>query len=220
MGKTATRGKIGTRRITGATLAEVLMVTMILAVILGGISAIYFASMRYWTRGATEHYAQQKASWVVQRIAPDVREGLSVIPGTAPFELSYIAIRMPSKTYDSGEQAYLNQLSVDGTGMPYLVAGGWVLYYRGNENGTITLNGDKLWRLALDENGNTIHQYVVADNLVDNPLDESGNPKPVFRYWPDVYRLRSVEVTVTVEERIGTRTSQATMTSEMTLRNN
>lgn len=210
----------GMGRVTGATLAEVLMVTMILGIVLGGISAIYFASMRFWTRGATENYAQQKASWVVQRIAPDIREGLNVVPGTPPFELSYIAIRMPYKVYDSGEQAYLNQLSVDATGMPYLVPGGWVLYYRGNENGTLTTDGDRLWRLELDESGGTTHQYVVADSLVDNPTDELGSPKPIFRYWPDVYRLRSVEVTVTVEERIGTRVSQATMVSEMTLRNN
>ena len=213
-------GKTRMRRITGATLAEVLMVTMVLAIVLGGISAIYFASMRFWTRGATENYAQQKASWVVQRIAPDVREGLSVVPGSAPFELSYIAIRMPSKAYDSGEQTHLNQLSVDGAGLPYLVPGGWVLYYRGDDNASITLDGDKLWRLALDDSGNMTHRYVVADNLVDNPPDGSGSPRPIFRYWPDVYRLRSVEVTITVEESIGTRTSQATMTSEMTLRNN
>ena len=213
-------GKTRMRRITGATLAEVLMVTMVLAVILGGISAIYFASMRFWTRGATENYAQQKASWVVQRIAPDVREGLSIVPGAAPFELSYIAIRMPSKFYDSGEQVYLNQLSVDADGLPYLVPGGWVLYYRGDDNGSITVDGDKLWRLALNESGHMTHRYVVADNLVDNPTDGSGSPRPIFKYWPDVYRLRSIEVTITVQESIGSRTSQATMTSELMLRNN
>ena len=68
--------------------------------------------------------------------------------------------------------------------------------------------------------GTIVKQYVVADNIVDNPVGDDGLPKPMFTYWPDVYHLRSVEVMVTVEESRGHRTARKTMIGELSLRNN
>jgi prepilin-type N-terminal cleavage/methylation domain-containing protein len=208
------------RRNRGFTLAEALTAVMILSIIVGSVSAIYTASMRTYARGITENLAQQKASWAVQRMAQDMRQGSSVVPGNAPFQSSYVAIRVPNRPFDSGEGRHLNEVSVDATGQAYLVQGGWTVYYRGDEDGNLSNTGDRLWRRMLAADGATLlRQELLADHVVDNPDDASGMPAPIFTYWPDIYRLKSVAARVTVEERQGARRARETMTGEFMLRN-
>ncbi len=214
-----------TRRLSqtrnGVTLPELLAAIMVLSVIAGSITAIYMTAMRTWYRGAAETYAEQKASWVVQRMVPDLQQGMSVTPASTPYDEVCIAIRLPATTYDSYEGAHLNQIATDADGKPYLVAGDWAVYYRGDEYGNIALHGDRLWRRYVrGSDGYTLKQAVVADHIMDNPDDGTGSPKPMFIYWPDIYRLRSVEVTVTVQEERGNRTATETMNAELALRNN
>jgi prepilin-type N-terminal cleavage/methylation domain-containing protein len=214
-------GRAGVRRrAAGFTLPEVMTAMVVMVIVIGGIAAIYMASMRMWYRGAAENYAQQNASWAVQRIVPEVREGLSVTTAGSPYESVCIVVRLPSKVYDSGEGTYLNEVATDAYGDPYLVPGGWAMYYRGTEYGSISLEGDRLWRFYIGSDGMTYKQQVVAENIVDNPPDGTGNPKPMFIYWPDIYRLESVEITVTTHEEIGHRVAEATMRGEVNLRNN
>lgn len=208
------------RRTSGVTLPEVLTAVMVLMVIAGSVSAIYSAAMGTWYRGATETYAEQKASWAIQRMMPDLRQGMSVTPASSPYDDICIAVQIPAKAFDTGEGVYLNQVGVDAGGSPYLIAGNHVVYYRGDENGNLTLQGDRIWRRLADSGGTVLKQQVIADNVVDNPVDGTGNPKPMFIYWPDIYRLRSVEVTVTVEETRGHQTERTTMVGEIALRNN
>jgi hypothetical protein len=154
-------------------------------------------------------------------MAPDLQTGVSVSAASSPYEDVCIAVRLPAKTYDSGQGAYLNQVAVDAEGVPYLVEGDYAVYYRGDAEGNIAVDGDRIWRrLVSGTDGTVIKEQVIADNIIDNPNDDTGNPKPMFIYWPDIYRLRSVEVTVTVQERQGNRTATKTMNGELTLRNN
>lgn len=210
------------KRITrGVTLPEVLAALMVFSVIVGSVSAIYVTAMRTWYVGAAENYADQKASLAVQRMVPDLQQGISVTAASSPYDEVCIAVRMPSKTYDSGEGVYLNAVGTDGDGKPYLVEGDYVVYYRGDEYGNISLEGDRVWRRVVRaSDGATLRQQVLADHVIDNPDDGTGNPMPMFIYWPDIYRLRSVEVTVTVQEEYGHRTATKTMNGELTLRNN
>jgi hypothetical protein len=202
------------------TLPEILVVVVILGVVVGSVTAIYGAAMRTWYQGATLTYAEQKASWVVERMAPDLRAGTSVVPASHPYDAVCIAVRQPAKTFDGGTGVYLNQVATDAAGAPYLVQGDWVVYYRGDEQGNLALDGDRVWRVHTTAGGATLKRQELVDNIVDNPDDGTGSPKAMFVYWPDVYHLRSVEMTITVEETRGHRTSQATMNSEMALRNN
>ncbi|GEM_PF-1432054 len=213
------RGRPGGGR-RGVTLPEVLVASIVLAVVVGVIAALYSASMRAWYRGATETRAQQKAAWVVQRMGPDIRHGMAVTPASAPYDTVCIAVRIPARSFDSDENTYLNQVGTDADGRPYLIPGGWALYYRGDASGNLSTTGDRVWRRLIDEDGQLVRQMEIADNVVDNPPDASGSPKPMFIYWPDIYRLRSVEITVTVRERLGNRVAQSTMNGELTLRNN
>ncbi len=209
----------GSRPVWGVTLPEMLTVVMVLSLILGTVSSIYINSLRAWCRGSAETYSEQKASWAVQRMIPDIRLGMSVVPGVAPHEASYIAVQLPQRDFDSGESTYLNRLGTDANGRPYLVPGGWVGYFRGDAGGAPDVHGDHIWRRQVAADGTILKQDSLADHVVDNPPDGSGNPKPTFIYWPDVYRLKSVEVTVTVREKQGGRTSTTTMNGEIALRN-
>lgn len=208
------------RKRRGFTFPEAVTATLILSLVIGTVTQIYMASMRAWSRGTTEDLSQQKAAWVIGRMAPDLRQGISVTPGAAPFDSSYIAIRLPAKVWDSGESTYHNQIAVNGLGQPYLVPGNYAVFYRGDDQGNLDVHGTKIWRRETSPTGTVLKQYAIADNVVDNPVDPlTGSPKQNFRYWPDVYRLRSVEATVTVREKQGSRTSSATINGELSLRN-
>ncbi|MCJ7751122.1 MAG: hypothetical protein MUQ65_08520 [Armatimonadetes bacterium] len=209
------------RSTRGVTLAEILAAMLVFSVIVGSVSAIYTTAMRTWYIGAAENYAEQKASLAVHRMVPDLQQGLSVTEASSPYNEICIAIRLPAKTYDSGEGVYLNQLGTDAEGKAYLVEGDYAVYYRGNESGNISLTGDRIWRRVVrGSDGATLRQQELADHVVDNPDDGTGTPMPMFIYWPDIYRLRSVEVTVTVQEEYGHRTATKTMNGEIALRNN
>jgi prepilin-type N-terminal cleavage/methylation domain-containing protein len=206
---------------SGITLPELLTVIVVLGIILGSVVSIYQISMRTWREGMLENMAQQRASWVIQRMAQDIRMGMAVTPGTAPFESSYIALRLPNRIYNTSTHTYYNQVdtTVDGTGI-YLVAGDWVIYYRGDADGNLSTSGDRIWRRYLAADGTTVlRTEVVSDNVIDNPLDETGSPKPIFIFYPDMYHMKSIEVTVTAQERMGIHTAQSTMNSELALRN-
>lgn len=200
---------------------EMLTAIMVFSVIIGTVCAIYTTSMRTWYLGAAENYAEQKSSLAVQRMVPDLRQGLSVTAASSPYDDVCIAVQLPAKSYDSGAGVYLNQVTSDASGAPYLVQGDYAVYYRGDSNANIAVDGDCVWRrLVRAFDGAVIKQQMLADNVIDNPVDETGNPKPMFIYWPDIYRLRSVEITITVQERMGNRTATKTMNGELSLRNN
>jgi hypothetical protein len=202
------------------TLPEVLTAAMVLGVIIGCVSAIYTTAMQTWYRGASETYAEQKASLATERMRPDLQQGMSVTPAASPYDAVCIAIQIPAKTYDTGQGVYLNQVAVDAEGHPYLVQGDYVVYYRGDGDGNISLTGDRIWRRVVRlSDGAILKEQVIADHVIDNPM-EGGSPKPMFIYWPDIYRLRSVEVTLTVQEEYGHRTATKTMNGELALRNN
>ena len=204
----------------GFTLPEVLTAALVISLVIGSVVQIYGSSLRAWYRGTTENISEQKASWVIQRMAPDLREGISVTPGTTPFDSSYVAVRLPDKVFDSARSTYKNHIEVNAMGQPYLVPGNYAVFYRGDNGGNLDVQGTHIWRRLVSPTGQVLKQYSIADNIIDNPIDPvTGNPKASFRYWPDMYRLKSVEITVTVLERAASKRSSATANGELTLRN-
>lgn len=202
------------------TLAELIAAIVVFMIIIGSVVSIYQACLRTWRLGTVENMAQQQAAWAVQRMAPDLHQGMSVTPGNAPFESTYIAVRLPNRIFDSSQGAHFNEIDTNASGEAYLVPGGWAIYYRGDAEGNMALDGDHIWRKRFQADGTTlVSEDVIAKNVVDNPDDASGNPRPTFVYWPDLYHLNSVEATVTVTETIGSRSATATMVSEIGLRN-
>ncbi len=197
------------------------MAAIVLGVVVGTVCAIYSTAMQSWYRGAAENYAEQKASMAVQRMVPDLHQGMAVSPAASPYDEVCIAVQLPAKLYDTGAGVSLNRLALDGNGRPYLVQGDFAVYYRGNADGNIATDGDHVWRKVIRaSDGVALKQQLIADHVVDNPDDGTGSPKPMFIYWPDIYRLRSVEVTLTIRETYGHRSATKTMNAELSLRNN
>jgi prepilin-type N-terminal cleavage/methylation domain-containing protein len=213
------RGIRGRQR--GVTLPEVVTATVVLSIVVGSVCAIYSSAMQSWYRGAAENYAEQKASLAVERMVPDLQQGMAVTAATSPYESVCIAVQLPARAWSSSQGAYLNQLSVGVDGRLHLVQGDFAVYYRGDADGNIAVDGDRVWRRVVRaSDGAALKEQVIADHVVDNPPDGTGSPKPMFIYWPDIYRLRSVEVTLTVKETYGHRSATKTMSGELALRNN
>jgi type II secretory pathway pseudopilin PulG len=212
--------RIHRHRAAGMTLPEVITAIIVIMIVIGSVVSIFQGCMRTWRTATVDNMAQQESAWAVQRMMPDIHQGMSVTPGDAPFESTYIAIRLPNRIFDAAQTAHFNEIQTNALGHAYLVPGGWVIYYRGDADGNIAVDGDRIWRKRFETDGTTlISQDVIADHIVDNPDDETGHPKHTFIYWPDIYHLNSVEATVTVRESIGSRTAQATMVGEIGLRN-
>jgi type II secretory pathway pseudopilin PulG len=217
----AQRGNQAVReRSGGYTLAEALVSMTILGILLVGVSSLYFASYRLWRRGEPANTAERAAALAVQRMVPDLRSGLLASELDSPNNLTGIRIRLPARTWDASEAGHLNVILTDAVGAPYLAAGDYVLYYRGTEYGYATPTGSVLWRVLAQPDGHILRQTKLVENVVDNPpLPGQTEPKPMFLYWPDVTRLKSVEITVTVREAMGSESATVTMLSELTLRN-
>jgi len=201
----------------GFTLAEALMVSVIFGLIVVSVSTIYMAALRAYRRGEPANSAERKAAWAVSRMVPDFQHAIAIIPADPPNDRTAVAVRVPDKVWDAADSTHYNHISVSGGNLS-LVPGDLVYFYRGNDAGAMNATGSKLWRSVVHGDGTMGKQYVVADHLVDNPVKGSG-PKPMFIYWPDVTRLRSVEMTVTVQERAGTQVANSTMVSEVCFRN-
>jgi len=201
----------------GFTLPEALTVTIVLAILIVAVSTIYMAAVRAYRRGEPANSAEREASWAVRRMLPDFQQAIAIIPEDPPNDRTAVKMRIPDRVWDATDKAHYNHVAVNGSDLT-LVPGDMVYFYRGNSAGAMDATGSMLWRAVVHADGSAGKKYQVADNLVDNPL-KGGAPKPMFIYWPDVVRLRSVEMTITVQERAGSQVANSTMVSEVCFRN-
>lgn len=207
---------ISRRRRNGFTLAEALTVTVIFGFMVVSVSTIYMAALRAYRRGEPANSAERKASWAVRRMLPDFQHAINI--NIDPSTQSYaVAMQVPDRVWDATDQAHYNNVAVAGTELA-LVPGDWIYYYRGNDAGYMDPAGSKLWRAVVHADGTPGKKYVFADSIVNNP-SEGGAPKDMFIYWPDLVRLRSVEMTITVRQQAGREFADSTMVSEVCLRN-
>ncbi|UCH33961.1 MAG: hypothetical protein JSV65_15580 [Armatimonadota bacterium] len=206
------------RRRNGFTLAEALTVCVVFGIIVVSVATIFMAAARAYRRGEPANSAERKASWAISRMLPDFQHAIAVIPAPAPYDTTAVAMRVPAEAWNATDSTHYNRVELTGGGELYLVPGDLVYYYRGNDAGGMDPAGTKLWRAAYHADGSAGKKYVIADNLVDNP-SPAGAPKPMFIYWPDVTRLRSVEMTITVQEHAGREVASSTMVSEICFRN-
>jgi len=196
-----------------------MVVVVILAGLMGAVLAIYFSCGQTWRRGVSESRAQSLTLMALRRMAPDIREAMSLTPFPAPYDGYGITLQLPARAYDATERTYFNTVSIGGDGRPYLAAGDKVNYFRGNASGAPSLTGERLWRVVTAPDGTELHREVVITGLLDNPPGGAGSPKPIFIYWPDIFRLKSVESTVTVQAEESGKKATSTLVGETALRN-
>jgi hypothetical protein len=202
----------------GVTLPEVLTVAILIVIVFGGVSALYYGSARLYRRGEPANSAEREAAWAIQRMVPDVQQAMSC--SILDTEKTIVKLRLPAKQWDASAQKHYNVISLSGTGEPYLVPGGWVYYYRGDSSGGSNATGSYLWRAVTDASGTLLKRYCLATGIIDNPIPSGGTaPTPMFEYWPTPEVYKSVLVTVTVQKSLQHQTATRTMASELSLRN-
>ncbi len=202
----------------GATLPEVMVVTIVLVVVLSSVSALYYGSLKLYRRGEPANSARREAAWTIQRMVSDIQQAMSCTILNS--EKTAVKMRIPARQWDASAQTNFNVINVDGTGAPYLVPGNWVYYYRGTSTGSANPAGRYLWRVETDAGTTILKRYCLSTGITDNPVLAGGSqPIPLFEYWPTPELYRCVLVTVTVRKTLQHQTATSTMKSDLALRN-
>ena len=202
---------IGRRR--GVTLVELMIAGGVMAILAYGVSTIYFSTLHIYNQYIWHLPPYDAATAAVQRLSRELREGMLIEShGTA-----FMSIIMPQKGANGD-----NVLTLGADGY-YLTQGDRVAFYLSNNTGALEAQGNCLWK-AVEPRGTVglVPRAKIADNIHPelNPTDpDTGQPRPVFKYWPDDIRLWGVEMWVTSTATVHGQARTQTAHSECYLRN-
>ena len=115
-----------------------------------------------------------------------------------------------------------NVLQLNG-GSYALGQGEMVAFYLSDDTGAMNATGNHLWK-AVKAPGETIFtpKVMIADNIHPelNPTNPAtGNPYPMFKYYPDETHLWGVEVWMTSTTTVHSQVKTQTAHSQIYLRN-
>jgi len=201
------------RRSRGITLVELLISMSILSALLAGVSLIYFSCLKTYLRSAWKLPPYDEATMAVGEMTRRLREAMLI----DSFGPAWLVVVVPRKD-TNGDNVLA---SVDGT--LSLVPGKRLAFYLSDDSGSLGSSGNDLW-MAVKEEGSDffVPKKRIAENIHPelNPVDPStGQPRPMFRYWPDEVRLWGVEIWVTSTSRVYGQLRTQTTHSEVYLRN-
>jgi prepilin-type N-terminal cleavage/methylation domain-containing protein len=161
----------------GFTLVEALTTATVLGILSVGVSALYMASLRLYTRGQRESTSRDKASLALERMMSELREAYNVdYPGP-----SLIVFTMPQKGIDG--RYVLDPLSKT------LLTGKQVMFYQAGANGAMGTTGRYIWRAERAAGTST---WTKRTLIMDDVEDLS------FTYAPSIDMLELVQVAITV----------------------
>ncbi len=192
---------------------ELLVAMGILAGLLFTISMIYFSCLRVYLRTAWKLPPYDEATMATDELTRRLRDAMLV----DSFGADSLVVVLPRK--DANHDNVL--AAVDGT--LTLIAGRRLAFYLSDDSGSMTATGNNLW-MAVKEEGSTtfVPKKKIAENIHPelNPVDtQTGQPKPMFRYWPDETRLWGVEMCITSTAQVHGESRTQTASSEVYLRN-
>ena len=172
----ATIRHTGNRR-GGFTLIEALTTATVLGILSVGVSGLYVASLRMYTRGQRESTSRDKASLALERMMPELREAYNVdYPGP-----SLIVFTMPQQGTDG-------RYALDPT-TKTLLTGKQVTFYLADATGTIGASGRYIWRAERAAGTST---WTKRTLVMDDVEDLS------FTYSPSIDMLELVQAAITV----------------------
>jgi prepilin-type N-terminal cleavage/methylation domain-containing protein len=205
----------------GMTLVELLVCMAMLAGLMFGISMIYFSCLKVNQRAAWKLPPYDEATMAVEDMTRRLRESMLI----DSFGDDWLIVVMPRKTSNHENMLTL----IDGN--LSLSAGDMYCFYLSDADGTLTFDlegnvtstGNYLW-LARKAYGETdfAPRKIIGESIHPelNPTDpDTGQPQPMFRYYPDEVRLWGVAMCITSVSVVHGESRPQTASSEVYLRN-
>lgn len=205
------KGRAHTRG--GFTLAELLVAIAVMGILSYATSMIYFSVLHIHDDYIWRLAPYDEATAGVTRLTDELREAM-LIEFHGP---DCLIVTLPEK---DGDGSYLLTAGEGG----YTLSGGdSVAFYLSDETGSTGAEGNCLWK-AVKGRGETAFtpRIKLADDIHPelNPIaPETGEPEPMFTYWPDAVRLWGVEIWVTSVAVVRGEARTQTAHSEVYLRN-
>ncbi len=132
----------------GFSLPEILVAMVVMTLIAGVVSALYFASMRVWRRVSSQSQADPPAHMAINRITKELKNAYVV----DEISDSFIMFTLP-QTDDQG----INVLP--------LQPGRRIAYYLSDESGEMGEEGTYLWRWTQDLTTGATKRSRIAENV-------------------------------------------------------
>jgi len=200
-------------RSRGMTLVELLVAMVIMGMVAYSTALIYFSELNLYSKRAWAMPPFDEATAAVKRLNKEVRGAMLIHDHS---DTSMVTI---NPLTDANRD---NVLTL-GTNGYYLTQGDMVAFYLSDSTGSLTANGNCLWKAVKSPSATSFTPRVlIAENIHPelNPVDpDTGLPRPMFKYWPDDVRLWGVEVWVTSVAVVRGETKTQTVHSEIYLRN-
>lgn len=134
----------------GTTLPELLMAIVVMALLSGVISSIYFASLQVWRRCSSQSQADAPAQMALDRVSRELKNAYVVnSPSTAT---DYITVTLPAR--DS-----------DGTNIYPFQPASCVTYYLSDASGQRDRTGTYLWRECTRVSDGYVTRTIIAPNV-------------------------------------------------------
>jgi len=197
----------------GVTLPELLIVMVTFTVVMGAVFVLHLQSLRTWYRAHAEATAEERAAWAVEQMSWDLRLAMRVDEA----QPTWIVVTLPLQ-----DDNHDNVITVQDC-IPRLSNGDQVMFYLSDDTGSLGAQGHCLWKAVKPVGGSHfLPRKKIAEGIYpqENPIDpDTGQPRPMFVYWPDMLHSRGVEMTVTAIHKGGPHTYQRTEIAEAYLRN-
>jgi hypothetical protein len=194
-------------------LAELMVVMVAFVVITAAIFGLYLQCLRIWYRSDAEATAEQRAAWAVDQMSWDLRSALRV-DEALPTRLTFT---MPLQ--DANHDNVITIVD----DVPRLSNGDMIMFYLSDESGSLTTEGNCLWKAVKPVGADSFQpRKKIAEDIYPelNPTDPgTGEPLPMFVYWPDALHTKGVQMAVTAQVKGGPHTYQRTEIAEAYLRN-
>lgn len=211
MNRSAFRSPIGRR--AGVTLAELLVAVGLMSILAYASSMIYFSTLHVYNDHVWRLTPYDEATAAITRVSEELREAMLIDAHSD----QAIVVTLPVK--DANGDCLLT-LGEDGY---TLTQGDRIAFYLSDDTGALDAEGNCLWKAIMAQGESTfIPRIKVADDIHPelNPIDpDTGQPQPMFKYWPDDVRLWGVGLYMTSISVVRGETRTQTAGSEVYLRN-
>jgi hypothetical protein len=185
----------------------------VMGILAYGTSMIYFSVLKIYNQQIWRIPPYDAATAAVKRVADEMRDAMLIVDHGH----SYIVFVVPLKNADRDNVLTLGPDGYD------LTQGDTVAFYLSDATGSLDAQGTCLWKAVQSPGEESFTPRVkIADNIHPelNPTDpDTGEPRAMFKYWPDDVRLWGVEVWMTSTAQVHGQTNTQTAHSESYLRN-